>query len=159
METKNFVPTAQGLVDYCLEMMKKPHIYVWAGNGEYVTTELIEHFAAKYPDWYTPEKKAVRLTLADKGLRGWDCFGLIKSYIWNDYHQDNTDWYIESFDKSTRELLEWAEEKGEIGTMPEIPGLCVWKPGHVGVYIGDGKTIEITCGWHKSAYNRSRCDG
>ena len=148
METKTFVPTAQGLVDYCLEMMKTPHLYVWAGNGEYVTTELIKHFAEKYPDWYTPEKTAVRLTLADKGLRGWDCFGLIKSYIWNDYHQDNTGWYNESFDKSTRELFEWSEEKGEIDTIPEIPGLCVWKPGHVGVYIGEGKAIEMTCGWH-----------
>ena len=50
MENKTFVPTASGLVEYCLKMMKLPHIYVWAGNGEYVTTELIESFADKYPD-------------------------------------------------------------------------------------------------------------
>ena len=110
MKTNTFEPTGQGLVDYCRAMMKVPHLYVWAGNGEYVTTELIEYFAAKYADWYTPERKAIRLALADRGLRGWDCFGLIKSYIFNDYHQDNTDWYIESFDKSTRLLFEWAAE-------------------------------------------------
>ncbi len=143
-----FVPTAQGLVDYCRRMMTTPHLYVWAAEGEYVTTEIINYFAEKYPSGYTPEKKAIRLALANRGIRGWDCFGLIKSYIFNDYHQGNTDWYIKSFDRTTTQLFEWAEEKGTIDTIPEIPGLCVWKPGHVGVYAGNGMAIEVTCKWN-----------
>lgn len=31
---------------------------------------------------------------------------------------------------------------GSIATMPEIPGLALWKDGHIGVYIGNGYAIE-----------------
>ena len=30
--------------------------------------------------------------------------------------------------------------------MPDIPGIIVWKPGHVGVYIGNREVIECTLG-------------
>ena len=39
-------------------------------------------------------------------------------------------------------MYENATEKGTIDTIPEIPGLAVWKEGHIGVYIGDGKVVE-----------------
>jgi hypothetical protein len=35
-----------------------------------------------------------------------------------------------------------AKEKGPIKTIPEIPGVCVWRNGHIGVYIGNGQVIE-----------------
>ena len=145
MENESFVPTAQGLVEYVKSCMKVPHIYLWDGNGQYVTTELVNELAAQYPDWYTPEKKAVRLTLADKGIRGWDCIGIIKGYVWNDYHQDNTALYSEENDYSTRTLIKAAKIQGPIEDMPEKPGLILWKPGHVGVYIGDGQVIDVAC--------------
>jgi len=28
--------------------------------------------------------------------------------------------------------------------MPEIPGLAVWKDGHIGVYVGGGYVIEAS---------------
>ena len=31
---------------------------------------------------------------------------------------------------------------GPMGTMPEIPGLMLWKDGHAGVYIGNGQAVE-----------------
>ena len=31
---------------------------------------------------------------------------------------------------------------GPIGDIPEMPGILVWKPGHIGVYIGSGEVIE-----------------
>lgn len=31
---------------------------------------------------------------------------------------------------------------GDISTMPEVPGLMLWKIGHAGIYIGDGYAIE-----------------
>lgn len=30
--------------------------------------------------------------------------------------------------------------------MPDIPGIIVWKPGHVGVYVGNKAVIECTLG-------------
>ena len=29
-----------------------------------------------------------------------------------------------------------------MNTLPEIPGICLWKNGHAGVYIGGGYAIE-----------------
>ena len=40
------------------------------------------------------------------------------------------------------EIYETATEKGTIDTIPEIQGLAVWKQGHIGVYVGNGKVIE-----------------
>ena len=31
---------------------------------------------------------------------------------------------------------------GTIDTIPEVPGLAVWRDGHIGVYIGGGYVIE-----------------
>ena len=33
-------------------------------------------------------------------------------------------------------------ERGTLETMPNIPGILVFMPGHVGVYVGNGKVIE-----------------
>lgn len=35
-----------------------------------------------------------------------------------------------------------ATRKGKIATMPDTPGLAVWKAGHIGVYIGNGEVVE-----------------
>ena len=35
-----------------------------------------------------------------------------------------------------------AAVKGSMDTMPDTPGLAVWKSGHIGVYIGNGEVIE-----------------
>lgn len=34
------------------------------------------------------------------------------------------------------------KDYGTVSTMPEIPGLMLWKSGHAGVYIGGGYAIE-----------------
>mgnify|MGYP001016903870 FL=1 len=35
-------------------------------------------------------------------------------------------------------------ERGDISILPEIPGLVLWKKGHVGIYIGSNQVIEWT---------------
>lgn len=34
-------------------------------------------------------------------------------------------------------------ESGPISTIPEIPGLILWRSGHVGIYAGNGKVLEF----------------
>ncbi len=136
--------TAQGLVEYAKRCKTTPHIYVWDANGEYITDELLDMLSAKYPDWYTPERLSVRRQLANRGIRGWDCIGMIKSYVWGDYSQINSSGYSLESDFCTRTLIEEKLVKGDIETLPEKPGLVLWKKGHVGVYIGDGQVIECT---------------
>jgi hypothetical protein len=39
-------------------------------------------------------------------------------------------------------MLRKCTEKGSFDTMPEMPGILVFKSGHVGVYVGNKKVIE-----------------
>ena len=146
--------TAEGLADYAKRCICIPHVYVWDANGEYITHALLDALSRKYPEWYTPQRLAARRALAGCGVRGWDCIGLIKSYVWGDYHQGNTQYYTEESDFCTRTLIQQQLVKGDIGTLPETPGLVLFKPGHVGVYIGGGKAIESTHTMPASAYMR-----
>lgn len=45
-------------------------------------------------------------------------------------------------DIGANEMFYNATRRGGIETMPDMPGLAVWKSGHIGVYIGNGEVIE-----------------
>ena len=45
-------------------------------------------------------------------------------------------------DKTANTLFRRCVQTGKLDTIPETPGLCVWRSGHIGLYIGDGKVIE-----------------
>ena len=142
---ERFVPTAEGLVAFAKEKLHTPNIYLWDGVGEYLTDDVLDRLIAADPVWYTPERIAVRRTLANSGIRGWDCIGLIIGYKWGDYHQGKPECRVKGEHWSTAQLIEMdGLVKGSIDTLPERPGLVLFKKGHVGVYIGDGRVIECT---------------
>lgn len=69
--------------------------------------------------------------------------GLIKGYSWlNDESHEILYGTNGMPDITADQMYEAATEKGELSTIPEIPGLAVWKPGHIGIYIGNGEIIE-----------------
>ena len=45
-------------------------------------------------------------------------------------------------DKDVNGMKANCSERGTLETMPDIPGVLVFMPGHVGVYVGNGKVIE-----------------
>ncbi len=45
-------------------------------------------------------------------------------------------------DTSTNGMFNASKERGSINTLPEIPGMLLWYPGHIGIYIGNGYSIE-----------------
>ena len=47
--------------------------------------------------------------------------------------------------RAQKQALNDCKVKGVISTMPEIPGLAVWTKtgGHIGLYMGGGKVIEM----------------
>lgn len=77
------------------------------------------------------------------GKKVTDCIGLIKSYMW--YNPDTGEITAGSTnfqDCNTTSIWNYTKESGDILTMPDIPGLAVWMPGHIGVYVGDGYVVE-----------------
>lgn len=67
--------------------------------------------------------------------------GLIKGFLWSE-SPEKPPKYKASQDVSANGMLKKCTERGKINTMPDMPGILVFMPGHVGVYTGNGKVIE-----------------
>lgn len=127
-----------GLVEYAKEQLGRPY---WYGTfGQTGTESLLEYKAKQYPTYYseTRKKTAKKYHI---GKRVHDCVGLMKGYAWSETNS-SVPKYTAAQDKSADGTYNAATEKGTLKTIPEIPGICVHKKGHVGVYIGGGYVIE-----------------
>ena len=112
---------ASDLVNWCKEQKNKANKYRLGGIGRY-----------------------------ENGVRIFDCVGLIKCFMWHDYSEKNASYYNKEVpDKNETGFFNEATEKGTIDTIPEIPGLMVYQPGHIGVYLGNGQVIEATAAFDK----------
>ena len=126
--------TNTGLVAYAKEQLGRPY---WYGTfGQISTTSLYNYKKRQYPDQYQWACPSSQL-----GVRVHDCIGLIKGYLWS---KTNTaaPGYNANQDVSANGMLQCCKVKGSIGSMPDLPGVLVFLPGHVGVYIGNGEVIE-----------------
>ena len=54
--------------------------------------------------------------------------------------------------KTTEALISAAAVKGEISSMPDIPGLGLYAPGVVGVYVGQGKCVYASSEYGSVVY-------
>jgi LysM repeat protein len=109
--------------------------YVLGGQGELYTEELAKkwanarrsaktaaYFLKSAKQWYSPPKRIV------------DCSGLIVQAFRA---------FIPGYaDRSANAFKAQFVKSGAIGEIPETAGLAVWKDGHIGVYLGDGKVCE-----------------
>lgn len=127
--------TAKGLVEYAKAQLGKPY---WYGSfGQLGTKDFYDQKKRQYPGYYKWSYDA-----SDAGKKVHDCVGLIKGYLWCDSPTDNTPTYNSAQDVSANGMYSVCKTKGAIATLPEVPGVLVFKPGHVGVYIGNGEVIE-----------------
>lgn len=127
-----------GLVEYAKAQLGKPYWYGTFGNT--ATASLYSTKKNQYPNYYKQSNYKIGWT-EQYGQRVHDCVGLIKGYLWSDTPTSKPV-YNSSQDVSANGMLGKCRESGKIKTIPEIPGVLVFLPGHVGVYIGGGYVIE-----------------
>lgn len=115
--------------------------YVYGTWGNVLSETALDNRLAQYPDIVGENEAFIRQNYI--GKRVTDCSGLIKGYCWYTPYGNSIDYCGGVMpDLGANKMLEFATEKGDIETMPEILGLAVCADGHIGVYIGDGWVIE-----------------
>lgn len=129
--------TNLGLVEYAKKALKEKWGYVWGTFGLVLTEKLLEQKLKQYPNNVCGYEAFIRQNWLNRKTT--DCIGLIKSYMWEN---NGKIIYNAKTDVSANGMYNLAKEKGLIATIPEIPGICVYKQGHIGVYIGNGQVIE-----------------
>lgn len=129
-----------GLVAWAFRWLGQAY---WYGTCVYdCTKSLLTRKAQQYPTHYKDNRmKQYNADISAKKKCS-DCVGLIKGYYWT--REDGTMKYgLDGRpDKGANGMFQAAKEKGPISTLPEIPGLLLHSPGHVGVYVGEGWAIE-----------------
>ena len=127
------------LVEYCYSQLGRPY---WYGTfGQIGTEKLYKEKKNQYKTQYPPNKWTEQSFREQFGKRVHDCVGLIKGAMWSDQF-NSVPKYDPKTDVSANDMIELCTESGPIETIPEMPGLIVWKEGHVGVYVSGGVCIE-----------------
>jgi hypothetical protein len=126
----------KGLVEFVKRALNERWGYVYGTYGQVLTVLLYEQKLRQFPSIKTYDSFIKSHWI---GKRTADCVGLIKCYYWSESGQLK---YNASSDVTSDGMYNKAKEKGSISSIPDIPGLCVYKSGHIGVYIGNGRVIE-----------------
>ncbi len=131
-----------GLLSHLEHCRQLKTCYLFGGLGRLVTREKVRLQARAYPKSYPMSRcrHLVRLA-ATECVYGFDCSGLLKSYWLGGVGAPN---YASAMDLNAWQMLTLARQRGPMKRLPEVPGLGLWMPGHVGAYIGNGRIIEST---------------
>jgi len=117
------------------EYHKDRYGYVFGGQGELYTKDLAEKWARERrsgedsdyflndcKQWYTPPRKVV------------DCSGMVVQAFRA---------YDKSYgDRTANTFKAQFVKGGTIKTIPAVAGIAVWKKGHIGIYLGDGRDCQ-----------------
>ena len=139
--TKPDTKNAHDLVEWAKQAHAKKWGYVWGTYGDVLTEAVLNGKVSQYPDEVGGKEEYIRTHWL--GGRTADCIGLIKGYGWLNADTMEIEYGTNGMpDIGANQMYYNATRKGTIDTIPEVPGLAVWKSGHIGVYIGDGQVIE-----------------
>lgn len=147
--------TNNGLVNHAKNALGLKTVYMYGGILRLVEQQydmLQRIYGNQSGTGYSAERWNYLKSLFGKGYYGVDCVGLIKSYYWSGKLNGGVgspNYGAAGYpDVNAGGMYAAAKVKGKIDTMPETPGLIVYcrSHPHVGVYIGNGYTIESTLG-------------
>ncbi|WP_409967715.1 hypothetical protein RFF05_14260 [Bengtsoniella intestinalis] len=129
------------LAAYALQAWENGWGYVWGTYGNILTQSLLDYKVSQYPDGVGNYESFIQANYL--GSRTTDCVGLIKGYGWLDTDDLTIGYAINGMpDYGANQMYSSATVFGPIATIPDIPGIAVWKSGHIGVYVGDGMVVE-----------------
>ena len=128
-----------------VEFLKKAsslNLPYWYGcYGQTGTEALYQSKKKQYPQYYN--RSSYKQGWSHQyGKHVADCIGGLKYFLWTNGNIDGTPKYNANQDVNVGGLYNLSKEKGTIKTMPEIPGLAVIMPHHIGYYIGNGLVVE-----------------
>lgn len=126
------------LVIYVKEALKLKTRYAWGGLMRLNTPGYVRQLCSLYPD-----KNNYSRLLGTSSVYLCDCIGLIKSFTFGGVSSPQ---YDPAKDYSTNTALAASVISGHIDNIGNVPGRIVYMPGHVGVFVGDGKVVECTLG-------------
>ena len=106
-------------------------------SGEILTSEIYESM--------DPESISAAGVTVIVGARNVDAGGLLRSYLWLDPETEEILIPNEPI-QNAETFYQQAEEKGERDSMPDIPGVCLYKSGTMGIYIGNGNVVTAIPG-------------
>lgn len=152
--------TNKQLVDYVL-MLAEHNVPYWYGTCGYKCTEdLLQRKAKQYPKHYGSGRMSKYRKAIKEDKICCDCIGMIKSFYWSNggigikaYLEGKGD-YATKYesnncpDTSANGFYEYCRKHSpkkywtNISDMPDIPGIAVFMPGHVGLYVGGGYVVE-----------------
>lgn len=141
--------TSEGLVAWAEQALADGWVYWYGTCGYECTTDLLNRKTNQYPEHYTDKRRSKYEKHIAAGKVCADCIGLFKSYAWDedgDIDTRESDYGSNGQpDKGAKTTLSNCKVKGDISTMPDIPGLAVWTKtgGHIGLYVGNGEVIEL----------------
>lgn len=130
------------LLTFCFLALAEKWGYVWGTIGRVLTEPLLLQKIKQYPIQVGKKQATIRKKWL--GKKTTDCVDLIKGAYWHD-GAGNIDYKAET-DITLYKMFSEASESGPISTIKlGRRGLCLYKPGHVGVYIGleNGKPFVI----------------
>ena len=130
------VATAASILAFMEKALAEGWGYVYGENGDRVwTPELAKKRTGdSVPQWRDPK------TYFTEDCKQWigrmvaDCSGIIVGAI-----RQTTPSYG---DRTAQSFKNQFTKSGSIGSIPEVPGLAVWRSGHIGIYVGGGYVIE-----------------
>lgn len=128
------------LVEHCIKLYNAGARYWFGCFCQQASNSLLKVKRQQYPAHFKKSRDKQLNKDIEEGRIVTDCSGLIKGFMMTRYNGQIV--YTPSLDLGANGYYNNATEKGTIKTMPDIPGLAVWKEGHIGVYIGNGEVIE-----------------
>lgn len=123
-------------------------IYVLGGIGQKISKNFIDEVTSRYGSVGSYNKAREKMYLKKLGQKvyAFDCVGMIKAILW-DWSPSKYKYAINGVpDIASHTMMRKCLNLSTDFTKVEV-GEVLGMPGHIGVYIGNGKVVEATPMW------------